>query len=69
MPSHPGTRSKSTSWTMTVPEVARRLGISRAHAYRQVRRGSIPGLVLGRRVVVPTKAIEDLLGRPISDVD
>ncbi|MDP9402546.1 MAG: helix-turn-helix domain-containing protein [Actinomycetota bacterium] len=37
------------------------LGISRAHAYELVRRGELPRLQLGRRVVVPRRALEDLV--------
>jgi excisionase family DNA binding protein len=38
--------------TYTVPEVAELLGISRSTAYECVRRGDIPALALGRRIVV-----------------
>ena len=47
----------------TVEEAARLLGISRAHAYDLVARGELPHLRLGRRVVVPKRAIEVLLAR------
>ena len=46
---------------MTVPEAARALGISRALGYELVRRGVIPSLRLGRRLVVPTKALAALV--------
>lgn len=47
--------------TITVEETAARLGISRGLAYEQVRLGVIPALRLGRRVVVPVRALEQLL--------
>lgn len=47
--------------TYTVTEVAELLGISRSSAYRCVRRGEIPSLTLGRRVVIPRRAFEALL--------
>ena len=47
--------------TMTVTQTAAMLGISRSSAYECVRRGVIPSLRLGRRIVVPTTAIEALL--------
>lgn len=47
--------------TMTVTQTATVLGISRSSAYECVRRGVIPSLRLGRRIVVPTTAIEALL--------
>jgi excisionase family DNA binding protein len=40
--------------TITGEEAAARLGISRGLAYELVRRGDIPTLRLGRRIVVPT---------------
>ena len=51
----------------TVEEAGRRLGISRAHAYELVARGELPHLRLGRRVVIPKYAIEELLARAVSD--
>lgn len=47
--------------TMTVTQTATVLGISRSSAYECVRRGVIPSLRLGRRIVIPTTAIEALL--------
>lgn len=56
--------------TLTVSEAAGALGISRALAYELVARGELPSLRLGRRLVVPRKALDALLeeaaaGRPI----
>lgn len=51
--------------TYTVTEVAELLGISRTSAYECVRRGEIPAVMLGRRLVVPRHAIDALLGAPI----
>ena len=45
----------------SVEEAGRRLGISRAHAYELVARGELPHLRLGRRVVVPKRALEEFL--------
>jgi excisionase family DNA binding protein len=53
--------------TYTVPEVAELLGISRSSAYECVRRGEIPALTLGRRVVIAKTAIDTLLGTAASD--
>jgi excisionase family DNA binding protein len=47
--------------TMSVPEAAAVLGISRAFAYALVARGDLPCLRLGRRVVVPRRALEQLI--------
>ena len=50
-----------TKITYTVTEAAELLGISRSSAYECVRRGEIPSLTLGRRVVIPRRAFEALL--------
>ncbi len=50
----------------TVEEAARLLGISRAHAYDLVARDELPHLRLGRRVVVPKHALDELLTRVTS---
>lgn len=47
--------------TLSVEEAAQVLGISRALAYELVRRGDLPRLQLGRRVVVPRRALEELV--------
>jgi len=47
--------------TLSVTEAAELLGISRALAYELVARGELPSLQLGRRLVVPWRAIERLL--------
>ena len=52
-----------TKITYTVTEAAELLGISRSSAYECVRRGEIPSLTLGRRVVIPCRAFEALLDR------
>lgn len=47
--------------TVSVEEAAEILGISRALAYSLVARQELPSLKLGRRVVVPRRALENLL--------
>jgi excisionase family DNA binding protein len=49
--------------TLSVNEATEVLGISRAFAYELVARGELPCLRLGRRVVVPRHALEQLLER------
>lgn len=48
--------------TYTVVEVAKMLGIGRGQAYEAVRRGEIPSIRLGKRLVVPKPLIERMLG-------
>jgi len=47
--------------TVTVPEAAALLGISRALAYELVGRGELPAIRLGHRIVVPTQRLLDLV--------
>lgn len=44
---------------MTVDETARFLGIGRDLAYRLARTHEIPSIRLGRRLVVPRRALEE----------
>ncbi|MGH3117849.1 MAG: helix-turn-helix domain-containing protein [Gaiellales bacterium] len=46
---------------LTVTEAATALGISRAHAYELVARQQLPAVRLGRRIVVPRRALEQLI--------
>ena len=48
--------------TLTVEDAAELLGLSRAFAYESVRRGEIPSIRIGRRILVPKAALERLLG-------
>jgi excisionase family DNA binding protein len=47
----------------SVEQAAARLGISRAFAYQLVARGELPALRLGRRIVVPRHALDELIAR------
>jgi excisionase family DNA binding protein len=50
---------------VTVPEAARMLGVSRTLGYELVARGELGAVRLGRRVVVPLAAIEELLAAAV----
>jgi excisionase family DNA binding protein len=60
-PTDDGSAEERLVWS--VEEAARLLGISRAHAYELVARRELPHLRLGRRLVVPKHALDDMLGR------
>jgi len=47
--------------TLSVPEAARKLGIGRNSAYDAARRGDIPTVRIGGRILIPKKALERLL--------
>jgi excisionase family DNA binding protein len=51
--------------TLTVEEAGELLGISRALAYEMARTGRLPTLRFGKRIVVPKKAIENMLERSV----
>ena len=43
--------------TLTVEEAARLLGVGRRTAYEAVRTGALPSVRLGRRILIPRKAL------------
>jgi excisionase family DNA binding protein len=53
---------EANSRVWTVSEAAEQLGVSRAHAYELVARGQLRHVRLGRRIVIPRRAIDQLLG-------
>lgn len=60
--SGPAAKLLDTASVIGVPDAARLLGISRSTAYDAARRGDLPSLRLGRRVVVPVEPLRRLLG-------
>jgi excisionase family DNA binding protein len=51
---------------LSVEDAARLLGISRTLAYESVARGELPSVRLGKRIVVPRRALDELLEAAIS---
>lgn len=52
--------------TLTIPEVARLLGLSKNTAYQAARNGAIPGVLhIGDRYMVPRGVVEKLLGEKL----
>ncbi len=47
--------------TLSVTETAKILGIGRNLCYSRIKKGDIPVIKIGRRYVVPKKALEKLL--------
>ena len=47
--------------TLTIPEAADALGIGRNSAYEAARRGEIPTVRIGKRLLVPRVAFERML--------
>jgi excisionase family DNA binding protein len=50
--------------TMSVEAAGKLLGISRGLAYEAARRGELPTIKLGRRLLVPTARLLELVGVP-----
>jgi excisionase family DNA binding protein len=51
----------TSALTISVPEAARRLGVSKFAVYDAVSRGDIIAVRIGRRVQIPTHVIDELL--------
>ncbi len=49
--------------TITVPEAGAQLGLGRNSAYEAVKRGEIPTVRIGRRLLVPRNAVDQILAR------
>lgn len=50
--------------TLTVEEAGQRLGLGRNKAYEAVKKGMIPSLRFGGKIVIPRQAIDRLLASP-----
>ena len=55
--------------TLTVEEAAGLLGIGRAAGYEGVRTGEIPSLRIGRRILIPTARLLEMLGIEVDGTD
>ena len=53
--------------TLSVGEAAEALGIGRTLAYEAVRRGEIPTVRIGRRLLVPRAALDRLLNQAATE--
>ena len=57
--------SEPVTATLTVPQAARLLGISRGSGYQAAQLGEIPTIKIGRRLLVPRAALDRMLaGEP-----
>lgn len=57
-----GEKVEHSSAVLTVMETAKFLRISRGSAYEGIRLGQIPVIRIGRRLLVPIRALEKMLG-------
>ena len=51
---------------ITIPELARLLGVSRIAIYNRVRKGQIPATKIGRTYVITDKTVSDILGKQVT---
>ena len=54
-------RDRIDRLTVTIPEVAEALGIGLNQAYEAAKRGEIPTIRIGKRILVPKAALDRLL--------
>ena len=47
--------------TLSVDAAAKYIGVSRSSAYEAIRRGELPAIRIGRRLLVPVAALERML--------
>ena len=50
--------------TFNVDEAGKALGISRSLAYEMVRTGKLPVIRFGKRMLIPRKAVQNMLENP-----
>lgn len=51
----------SQKYVLSVEDAGKRLGLSRPSAYQAVKRGELPVIRIGRRILVPVAALEKML--------
>ncbi len=51
---------------VTIPELARLLGVSRIAVYRRVKKGQIPATRIGRTYVITDQTVTHILGKGVS---
>lgn len=51
---------------ITIPQLAKLLGLSRIEVYRRVRKGQIPAIRIGRNYAISDRDIAQILGEKMS---
>ena len=52
---------------ITIPELAKLLGVSRIAIYKRVKKGQIPATKIGRTYVITDRTIADILGKKVTE--
>ena len=55
------TTESTESLVFSVEQARRRLGLSRGLVYEAIRSGHIPSIRIGRRILIPRSALENML--------
>lgn len=58
-----------SSTYISIPELARVLGISRVAVYRKVKKGQIEATKIGRNYAIDRKSVEAILGKTLTEED
>ena len=56
----------TTEKYITIPELAKLLGVSRIAIYNRVKKGQIPATKVGGTYVITDKTVENVLGRKVT---
>jgi len=56
----------TTEKYITIPELAKLLGVSRIAIYNRVKRGDIPATKIGRTYVITDRTVADILGKKVT---
>ena len=51
---------------ITIPELAKLLGVSRIAIYNRVKKGQIPATRIGRTYIIEDRTIRDILGKEVT---
>ncbi len=54
-------KSQSNKLVLTIEEIANLLGLSRSSTYEAVRKGQIPSIRIGKRIIIPRTALIKIL--------
>jgi excisionase family DNA binding protein len=54
---------------LTIPQLAKILGLSRIAVYRKVKKGQIKAVKIGRTFAIPQKQIAVILGKSLHEAD
>ena len=52
---------------ITIPELAKILGLTRIAVYKRVKKGQIKAIKIGRNYAIPKKYVSDILGRTLTE--